>query len=253
MRIIGVIPSRYASSRFPGKPLALIKGKPLIRRVWERAKMAKHLDDVIIATDDERISSAARSFGAKVEMTSARCASGTDRVAEVAARYPDAAAFVNIQGDEPLISPLTIDGVASVFLKDKDGSVECATAVFPTTKIASPEIENASTAKVITDRNGFALYFSRALIPAPAAHASLKSGVIYLKHIGIYGYRRNFLVEKIKSLEPCPMESIEQLEQLRFLYNGIKIRCVNASSDSFGVDTPGDIVKIEKLLSENND
>jgi len=247
MKVIGVIPARYGSTRFPGKPLALVKNKPLLLRVWERVCLAKTLSDVIIATDDNRIADAAKKFGAIVEMTSKDCASGTERVAEVALRHNEAKVFINIQGDEPLISPATIDAIAGVFTDSKEE--ECVTAYFPTTKNDTPSVLTPDTAKLILDKNGYALYFSRAPIPSPARHSKVKD-IIYLKHIGIYGYTRDFLVNKLKNLQPAPMEEIEQLEQLRFLWNGIKIKCVRAESDSIGVDSPEDIRKIEKFLTD---
>lgn len=239
MKIIGVIPARYSSERLPGKPLIEIKGKILIQRVWEQAKRAKKLEQVIIATDDKRIFSAARSFGAQAIMTSAICLSGTERVAEVA-KKTSGDVFINIQGDEPLISPSTIDKVASVFIKNKD--VLCSTAIYKTND--KKQMENPNVVKVVVDKNNDALYFSRSIIP----YCRDKSeNLTYCKHIGIYGYRRDFLL-KLESLKSPDLEKIEKLEQLKILWYGYKIRCVETDCDSIGVDTPANILKVERLL-----
>ncbi|OGS17915.1 MAG: hypothetical protein A2219_01880 [Elusimicrobia bacterium RIFOXYA2_FULL_50_26] len=240
MKTIGVIPARYASSRFPGKPLALIDGKPLIERVWSRASLCRQLDEVIIATDDRRIRQTAEAFGAHSVMTSAACASGTDRIAEVARKYAkDASVFINIQGDEPLISPALIDRL--VLALNNNPSIPCVTAAYPingTKDAANPDI-----VKVVTDENGCAMYFSRS--PVPYARAKRKPGC--LKHLGIYGYRRQFLLNFAR-WKPTRLEQVEMLEQLRILEKGYKIKVVASPQDSFGVDVPGDIEKIETIL-----
>lgn len=239
MKIIGVIPARYYSTRLPGKPLIEIKGKVLIQRVWEKAKKAKRLNRIIIATDDKRIYSAAKNFGAQVIMTPSSCSSGTTRVACVAKKIKGDV-FINIQGDEPLISPSTIDRVASIFIKNKD--VVCATAVYKTNNIQL--LENPNVVKVVLDKNNDALYFSRSIIPFCRDNSrNLK----FHKHIGIYGYRRDFLL-KLDKLKSPHIEEVEKLEQLKILWHGYKIRCVETKHDSIGVDTQKDLLKVEKLL-----
>ncbi|MFH1369267.1 MAG: 3-deoxy-manno-octulosonate cytidylyltransferase [Elusimicrobiota bacterium] len=240
MRIIGVIPSRYASTRFPGKPLRLIKGKSLIRRVWEQSKKSRYLDDVIVATDDKRIADEVRSFGGTVVMTSRNCKSGTDRLAEVAWKYERSAGIIlNIQGDEPLIHPGLIDRIARELARDR--RLMIATAVFPLKR--QKDIDNPNIAKVVIDKDGFAVYFSRSPIPFNRGRGSVR----YFKHIGIYGYRRDFLLKYAKWLQ-TPLEKAEKLEQLRVIESGEKIMTVIADKDSPGVDVPDDIRKIEKLI-----
>ena len=240
-RIVGIIPARYASTRFPGKPLAMISGITLIERVWRQAKKSRMLSEVIIATDDLRIKKAAEAFGAKVVMTPASCASGTDRLAravKIAAK--GAQVIINIQGDEPLIPPSLIDGVARCLAKDP--KLQAATAVFPLKD--AKETVSPNVVKVVFDKKFNALYFSRYPLPFPRRP---KSAAGNFKHIGIYGFRRGFLL-KYASWEQTPLERTEQLEQLRILENGEKIRVVISNSDSFGVDVPSDIRKIERLI-----
>jgi 3-deoxy-manno-octulosonate cytidylyltransferase (CMP-KDO synthetase) len=240
MRIIGVIPARYGSTRFPGKPLALINGRSLIEWVWRQARKSRELDDVIVATDDQRIADAAGRFGARTVLTSARCTSGTDRMAEVARRAEKKAdIFINIQGDEPLIAPSLIDGLALALRRDR--SVAAVTAVYPTRETA--ERENPNVVKVVTDRQGYALYFSRCAVPYPRSGAPVRC----FKHLGIYGYRRDFLL-RFASWNQTPLEKTECLEQLRILEMGYRIKTVIARRDSFGVDVPGDVKKIERLM-----
>lgn len=240
MRIVGVIPSRYASTRFPGKPLAKIKGKSLIRRVCERCMMSRLLDDVIVATDDIRILDEVRSFGGRVVMTSRNCRSGTDRLAEVALKHEKKAGIlINIQGDEPLIPPSLIDGIAGALLKDP--SAGAATAAFPL--FEKEDINNPNIAKVVFDKKGYAVYFSRSAIPYNRDGGRVK----YFKHIGIYGYRRDLLL-KFSKWPQSAMEKAEQLEQLRIIDNGCKIKVIVSPADSFGVDLPSDVRKIEKLI-----
>ena len=240
MESIGIIPSRFASKRFPGKPLALIKGKTLIERVWARAKKSRLLGEVVIATDDKRIFDAARSFKAKAVMTSRSCKSGTDRLAEVArkkGRKFDI--FINIQGDEPLISPALIDGLVSALKKDRFAQV--VTAVYPISD--KKEISNPNVVKAVLDRNGYAIYFSRCAVPFNRQGGK----VAYYKHLGIYGYKRDFL-KLFASMAQTPLEKAEQLEQLRIIENGFKIKAVISRQDSFGVDVPSDIKKIERMV-----
>lgn len=236
--ILGVIPARYASVRFPGKSLALIAGKPMIQHVWERATQSRYLSQVTIATDDERIAAAAHAFGAPVRMTRSDHASGTDRVAEVAAST-DANVIVNIQGDEPLIDPGAID-TAILALLDEPG---CEMATLKR-KISNPaEIENPNVVKVVTARNGDALYFSRHAVPFDRG----ASGE-WWKHIGIYVYRRALLLG-YSALPVGPLEQAERLEQLRALENGIPIRVAETEYDTIGVDTPEDLAAVSQLFS----
>lgn len=240
MKIIGVIPARYSSTRFPGKPLALIKGKSLIERVWRQVKKSKQLDAVVIATDDERISAVAAGFGAEVIMTSQNCSSGTDRLAEVAITYgKSAAVFINIQGDEPLISPSLIDSLVLAF--KNNSHIDSVTAAYPFKNL--DEINNPNSVKVVLDCDNHALYFSRCPIPYNRSDLHFR----YLKHIGIYGYKRDFLL-KFSSWDQTPLEKIEQLEQLRILEKGHKMKVVISRNDSHGVDVPSDIKKIERLI-----
>ncbi len=239
MKSIGIIPSRFASKRFPGKPLASIKGKTLIERVWLRAKKSA-LNEVVIATDDKRILKAAQAFGAKAVMTKKSCKSGTDRLAEVAGKGESSfEIFINIQGDEPLISPILIDRLKKEL--DKDKSVRVVTAVYPIRNLE--DLENPNIVKVARDKNGFALYFSRSAVPYNRAKKKIK----YFKHLGIYGYRKDFL-KKFSRMPQAPLEKAEQLEQLRILENGYKIKTVVSPEDSFGVDVPKDIKIIERMI-----
>src|SRR5262245_8254119 len=243
MRIIGIIPARYASTRFPGKPLALIAGKPLVQRVVEQCQKAKLLSEAIIATDDARIADAAKRF-CRVEMTRADHPSGSDRIAEVAARC-ECDAVVNIQGDEPLIDPAVIDAVAAALATN-----EMSTAA---TRIKhTAEYENPNVVKVVADAAGRALYFSRRTIPCvrDAASRSVSEQLAafpFLKHLGIYGYRRETLLRLVK-FPVSPLEQAERLEQLRALENGIQIGVVKVDYDSVGVDTPEDVWRVEALL-----
>lgn len=240
MFTLGVIPARYESTRFPGKPLALIAGQTLIERVWIQAKKCRRLDDVIIATDDKRILSHAKDLGAKAVMTSRSCSSGTDRIAEAVRIYGKKVdVVINIQGDEPLIAPKLIDALALELAKDS--GIECVTAAYPLIK--EQDILNPNIAKLVLDSNGCALYFSRSPIPFDRE----KCYNNYLKHIGIYGYRRKFLLE-FSTWKQTPLEKSEMLEQLRILENGHNIKVVISPYDSFGVDLPQDVSKIEKIL-----
>ena len=244
MKVVGIIPARYASTRFPGKPLALIAGKPLIQRVVEQCKKAKSLSDVIVATDDERIFSAAKKF-CHVEMTAANHPSGSDRIAEVAAKVP-CDAVINIQGDEPMIEPAVIDAVAKALA----GS-EMSTA---TTRIKkTEELDNPNVVKVVVSAAGRALYFSRRTIPylreaASSSTSEQLAAFAFLKHLGIYGYRRETLLRLVK-FPVSPLENAEKLEQLRALENGIEIAVVQVDYDSVGVDVPNDIKSVEDLLN----
>jgi len=237
-RILGVIPARFASSRFPGKSLAIIAGKPMLQHVYERASMARYLSKVIIATDDERIHKAARAFGARVVMTRADHLSGTDRVAEVASAEENASVIVNIQGDEPLIDPAAIDAAALALLDDPD--LPMATLK---KQIEDPsEIGNPNVVKVVSDLAGNAIYFSRCPIPY-----SRGGSVVHYKHIGLYVYRRDFLLG-YSGLPVGPLEHAERLEQLRAIENGHSIRVVETEYESLGVDTPEDLERVVALF-----
>jgi len=244
MKIIGIIPARYASTRFPGKPLALIAGTPLIQRVVEQCRKAKSLSEVIVATDDARIADAAKKF-CRVEMTRADHPSGSDRIAEVAARH-ECEAVVNIQGDEPLIDPLVVEVVAKAL-----ADCEMSTAATP---IKHPgEYDNPNVVKVVVNAAGRALYFSRRTIPflREAASRSVSEQLAafpFLKHLGIYGYRRETLLRLVK-FPVSPLENAEKLEQLRALENGIQIAVVQVDYDSVGVDVPEDVARVEKIIS----
>lgn len=242
-RVLGLIPARYASTRFPGKPLALIAGKPLIQRVVEQCGQAKALDEIIVATDDARIAEVARGF-CRVEMTGPDHPSGSDRIAEVAARTL-CRAVVNVQGDEPLIAPQVIDKVVKAL-----DLHETSTAATPIRDLA--EYENPNVVKVVVSQAGEALYFSRRTIPyiRDAADRSMQEQLAafpFLKHLGIYGYRREALL-KLVQLPVSSLEKAERLEQLRVLENGIRMAVVQVQYDSVGVDKPEDVARVERLL-----
>ena len=237
-RVVVVIPSRYGATRLPGKPLAVIGGKPMIWHVWDKAMRAKTPTKVVVATDDERIASVVRGFGGIAVMTSPDCASGTDRVAE-AARGMEEEIFINLQGDEPLMDPSVIDAVAAPLLSDPD--VLMSTAALPEDNPV--EFTRPSVVKVVTDDKGDALYFSRAPIP----HYRDTGTGPYRKHLGIYGYRRDFLF-RVARLLPSRLEEAERLEQLRVLQAGYRIRVVDVTYDSVGVDTPEDLKAVEEKL-----
>ena len=244
MKILGIIPARYASTRFPGKPLHLIAGKPLIQHVVERCQQATALAEIIVATDDERIAEVARRF-CRVEMTSDQHPSGTDRIAEVISRC-ECDAAVNIQGDEPLIDPDVVNAVAEA-LADSPMS----TAATPITDIA--EYDNPNVVKVVVNVAGRALYFSRRTIPfvrdaASRPIAEQLAAFPFLKHLGIYGYRRETLLKLVK-FPVSALEAAEKLEQLRALDHGIELAVVTVDYDSIGVDVPEDVARVEKLLA----
>ena len=243
MKILGIIPARFGSTRFPGKPLFLIEGKPLIQHVVERCQKSKSLSEVIVATDDTRIWEVAQNF-CRVEMTSPDHPSGMDRIAEVAARSP-CDAVVNIQGDEPLIDPAVVDAVAEAL-----GSHGMSTAATPLREEA--DWANPNVVKVVVNAAGRALYFSRRTIPyvrdaASRSVAEQLAAFPFLKHLGIYGYRRETLLRLVQC-PVSPLEKAEQLEQLRALENGIDIAVVRVDYESVGVDTPEDAARVAKLL-----
>jgi len=244
MNVIGVIPARYSSSRFEGKVLADILGKPMIQHVWERSKQSLLLDDLVIACDDERVARAAAEFGAKTVLTSKGHASGTDRIIEVVNPL-DVKVIINIQGDEPLIQPMMIDAVAQALLDDH--SLSMATLM---KKIEDPqEISDPHVVKVVVDKNSFALYFSRSAIPHHAENSEVSS-VDYYKHIGLYGYTKDFLFT-YKNMEPSELEQIECLEQLRVLKEGYRIKVLETKYDTIGVDVPEDLEKVKRILRES--
>jgi 3-deoxy-manno-octulosonate cytidylyltransferase (CMP-KDO synthetase) len=242
---MGLITARYASTRFPGKPLALIAGKPLIQHVVERCQKAKSLSEVIVATDDTRIWEVAQDF-CRAEITSPEHPSGTDRLAEVVQRCKCDAA-VNIQGDEPLIDPTVIDAVAKAL-----DDTELSTAATPIRAVE--EYDNPNVVKVVVNAAGRALYFSRRTIPfvrdaANGSPAGQLAAFPFLKHIGIYGYRREALLRLVK-FPVSPLEQAEKLEQLRALENGMAMAVVRVAYDSVGVDAPADVERVEKLLRD---
>jgi 3-deoxy-manno-octulosonate cytidylyltransferase (CMP-KDO synthetase) len=243
-KILGIIPARYASTRFPGKPLAQIAGKPLIQHVVEQCKKAASLSEIIVATDDARIAETAKQF-CRVEMTRADHPSGSDRIAEVATRC-ECDGVVNIQGDEPLMDPAVIDAVAGALNRE-----EMSTAAAPITDAA--EYENPNVVKVVVNASGRALYFSRRTIPflREAASGSVSEQLAafpFLKHLGIYGYRRETLLRLVK-FPVSPLENAEKLEQLRALENGIQIAVVKVNYNSIGVDAPEDVERVENMLT----
>jgi 3-deoxy-manno-octulosonate cytidylyltransferase (CMP-KDO synthetase) len=243
MDVIGVIPARYSSTRFEGKVLAKILGKPMIQHVWERAKQARLLDDIIIACDHELVAATAREFGAKVVFTAKAHPCGTDRISEVVNPL-DVKIVVNIQGDEPLIHPSMIDSVADALLSNKD--LNMATLM---KKIEDPSLINdPNVVKVVVDRNNFALYFSRSGIPHLAANSEVTNPV-YFKHIGLYGYTKDFLFT-YKNLPVSSLEKTERLEQLRVLEEGFRIKVIETKFDTVGVDTPEDLEKVRSILEK---
>lgn len=243
-RAIGVIPSRWGSTRFPGKSLAPVGGKPLLAWVVERARQAKRLAEILVATDDARIAAAAESFGVAVALTSPDHPSGTDRIAE-AIRGRDADVVVNVQGDEPLIDPALIDRVAGTLLDAADWDM--ATAAAPIR--SAEELHNSDVVKVVRARDGRALYFSRSVIPhvrgAAAGHPPVPGA--HFRHIGLYGYRRAFL-ERLVREPPCALENLEKLEQLRALDLGCRMAVLDTEAFGIGVDSPADVPKAEALL-----
>ena len=240
MKAVAVIPARYASTRLPGKPLLDICGKPLIQRVWEIVSHTRGLDDIVVATDDDRIADAVQAFGGKVCMTSPECKSGSDRVREVA-KFLAVDVYVNVQGDEPLLEPSAIETLLAVFTQDK--SVQVATLC---SRISEEQARSPHQVKVVRDHAGNALYFSRA--PLPFVREATESAV-FLGHIGIYAYRADAL-RGFASLPPSPLEQTEKLEQLRFLQAGIPIRVLEVPLMGAGVDTPEDLERVRAVARE---
>ena len=236
-----MIPARFASSRFPGKALANVAGKPMVQHVWERAQRARYLEDVVVATDDDRIAQAVRAFGGRVRMTRSDHPSGTDRLAEVASAE-NASLFVNIQGDEPLIDPEAID--AAILSVHGDESVSMGT--LKKTIVDPTDVLNTNVVKVVTNLLNDAIYFSRC--PIPYERDGDTRLPLHAKHIGLYVYRRDFLL-RYPDLPIGPLEQAERLEQLRALENGYKIRVVATDYESLGVDTPEDLERVNELFS----
>ncbi|GAB5538642.1 MAG: 3-deoxy-manno-octulosonate cytidylyltransferase [Salibacteraceae bacterium] len=244
MKIIGIIPSRYGSTRFPGKPLIDIQGKSMIQRVYEQSIKSEIFAKVVVATDDDRIYKHVQQFGGDVRMTNASHSCGTDRCIEVIESESETYDIViNIQGDEPLINPNQLESLAKAF---QDPSTEIATLVKP---IESMEIlKDASKIKVVIAQNGNALYFSRLAVPHTANCESALNEGLYLKHIGIYAFRTNTLL-KIMGLRQTPLEKSESLEQLRWLENGMNIKTVRTEFDSISVDVPADLDRVIRILN----
>jgi len=239
-RVAAILPARWGSTRFPGKPLHLIAGKPLLQHVWERTRRASRIDAVIIATDDVRIAQAAFDFGAEVALTSPKHPSGTDRIAEVAKRLRGFSHVLNVQGDEPLVEPALLNRLASTLLKDP---------ALPMITVANPftpdePLDNPNAVKVTLDRHGNALYFSRSQIPF---RRNAEPGLPTYRHQGIYGYSLPFLLQFVK-WKPSSLEKAEGLEQLRALENGARIRVLLTRHASVGVDSPEDVAVVEKFF-----
>ena len=258
MKTYGIIPSRFGSSRFPGKPLAMLAGKPLVAWVVEAVRRAKGLDEVLVATDDERIVKAVEEHGGKAVMTPSELPSGTDRIACAARNYlgrdfDDDDILVNIQGDEPLIDPKLVEELAAKL--KADAKWQMATAVTPIRQAS--DFQAKTVVKVVLDRDDGALYFSRAPIPCDRDHEPAigtgqqaddsKGASLYVRHLGIYAYRGEFLKRYIQE-PPCALEKTEKLEQLRALWMGAKIAVVRTDDEGVGVDTPEDAVRVEKIL-----
>jgi 3-deoxy-manno-octulosonate cytidylyltransferase (CMP-KDO synthetase) len=239
-RTVAVIPARYASTRFPGKPLALIAGRPMVEHVWRRCQEARVFDEVLVATEDTRIQQVVEGFGGRAVMTSPDCATGTDRVAEVARGRPDVEVWVNVQGDEPLVDPETLRVLARLF---EDPEVRMGTLVRP---LEEAEAASPHVVKAVLALNGDALYFSRSLVPflrEPGEAAPVRRHA----HLGLYGYRRETLL-RLATLSPTPLEQAEKLEQLRALEHGLRIRCGQVAGRSVAVDVPEDVARVEALL-----
>jgi 3-deoxy-manno-octulosonate cytidylyltransferase (CMP-KDO synthetase) len=242
MRALGVIPARFASTRFPGKPLALIAGKPMIEHVVTSAKKCEDLERIVVATDDERIAAAVTAFGGEFVMTRNDHVSGFDRIVEVAQKFPDYTHYVNVQGDEPLLPAANISGAIALF-KTFGDLCHISTTAVPFASEA--DFQNENQVKVVRAADGRALYFSRS--PIPFYRKDVRGTLAPLKHQGLYAYSRSALLELAK-LPVAPLEEAESLEQLRFLFNGFNIYVHIAAVDSPGVDVPQDIERVEALL-----
>lgn len=242
MKIACIIPSRYASTRLPGKPLRMIAGQTLIHRVYSRAILAKSPDIVVVATDHRDIAEEVESFGGRVVMTAVNHPTGTDRLAEVAEQLADYDIIVNVQGDEPFIDPDVIDRLAKMLTEHEN--LDMVTAAAPLKK---EEYQDASAVKVVVNQKGEALYFSRALIPYPREDFAMPP----LKHIGVYAYRRSFLLTYVET-EQTPLEKTESLEQLRALETGHKIGVIRIETEDIGIDTEEDLKKANEFFKRSN-
>jgi 3-deoxy-manno-octulosonate cytidylyltransferase (CMP-KDO synthetase) len=240
MKILGIIPARYASTRFPGKPLVDITGKVMIQRVYEQCMKCQSLSDVIVATDDERILNYIHDFGGKAVMTSTGHQSGTDRCAEVAANHPEYDVVINIQGDEPYIDPVQISKVAACFI---DEGTQIATLIKKITH--AEDLHNVNSPKVIINKLGEAIYFSRTAVPYIRGHepADWLAHYTYFKHIGIYGFR-SVVLQAVTRLPISSLEKAESLEQLRWIENGYRIKVAETDLETQSVDTPEDLEKV---------
>ena len=243
-KVAVVIPARYASTRLPAKPLHPIAGKPLIQHVWERCAKAKGIATVIVATDDMRIAEAAFAFGAEVALTSEKHRSGTDRVAEVARKLKGFTHVINVQGDEPLVDPKVIAKLASTLGADRTIQMITAASVFQ----PADDLTNPNMVKVVIDRFGDALYFSRSKIPFVRSDGVTP---VFYRHQGLYGYTTKFLLEFVR-WKPGILEQAESLEQLRALENGAKIRVIKAAEAAVSVDTPDDVKAVEAILQSSS-
>jgi len=241
VKVVVVIPARYGSTRLPGKPLVPLAGKPMIQHVYERAKLAKRVNRVIVATDDERIVNAVREFGGEARMTRSDHRTGTERVAEVAA-HEEGEVFVNVQGDEPLLDPAAVDTAVASLLEEPAAAISTVATPIKT----AADIMDPNVVKTVLDFDGNALYFSRAPIPWVRDTTS-KVHARHLKHLGLYVFQREALLE-YPTLPQGELERIEQLEQLRWMENGWKIRVAEVEHDAVSVDVPEDVVRVERLL-----
>ncbi|MFM7007352.1 MAG: 3-deoxy-manno-octulosonate cytidylyltransferase [Flavobacteriales bacterium] len=240
MKVLGVIPARYASTRFPGKPLFMLKGKTMIQRVYEGALKATLLDTLVVATDDNRIFQEVQRFGGKVVMTSSLHQSGTDRCAEVLAHYTGYDVVINIQGDEPLVAAEQLDQLLAAF---QDPEVQIATLVHAS--VTPSDLQNVNRIKVLANQAQNALYFSRS--PLPNMHYAKNETFPWLRHIGLYAYRSETLLQ-ISKLKPTELEQAESLEQLRWLYYGLPIRLVQTHIETPNIDVPADVEKVLPFL-----
>jgi len=242
MRILGIIPARWAATRLPGKPLADLGGRPLVEHVWRRARAARSLTRVLVATDDRRIADAVRGFGGEAVLTPRACASGTDRLAHAVRTLP-CDLVVNLQGDEPFLSPAAVDRLVAAFRGRRNLLMATLSAPLPAGGLQDPH-----AVKVVCDPEGFALYFSRAAIPYPRAGVRHLRPRDFRLHLGIYAYRRSFLL-RFASWPQTPLERVEQLEQLRALEHGVKIKVVGVSRPTLSVDTLADLDQARRLLA----
>ena len=244
VKVLGIIPARYKSSRFPGKPLSLIAGKSLIQRTYENAKQCTRLEKLIVATDDERIYNHVKSFGGEVVITSQNCSTGTDRIVEALSlykEYSDIPYVVNIQGDEPCVGINTINKTIESCIADPTASVSTAVV-----QCIDEEIENPSVVKCIFNNKLYAMYFSRYAIPY---NQKKTSSIVYYRHIGIYCYKKDFLLQ-YAILSPTPLQIAEDLEQLKIIEHGYTIKVTIVNDIAVGVDTPEDIQKVENILEK---